>query len=113
MIEGWMVTLSIFIFGLLWKVASSHFTLARLEKNDDLNKLRINTLEKTQLKMIEALDRTYATQEFTYKLFITRKEHSEQSTRLEEKLVLEMGHLNKTLDKISKVIEGKLTSIIN
>lgn len=32
MIDGWMVTLTIFILGLLWKVASSHFTLTRLDK---------------------------------------------------------------------------------
>jgi len=111
-IEGWMITLTIFILGLIWKVALSHFTLVRLEKNDEVNKLRINSMEKTQLKMIEALERTYATQEFAYDVFITRKEHDTAQNSLEEKLVSEMGHLNKTLDKISKIIEDKFIRII-
>ena len=105
-IEGWMVTLSIFILGLIWKVASSHFTLVRLEKNDEINKLRINSFEKTQIKMIEALDRTYATQKFVYELFITKDMHNNSVDRLEEKFVSELGHLNKTLDGLSDAIEA-------
>jgi len=105
-IEGWMITLSIFILGLIWKVALSHFTLVRLEKNDELNKLRINSFEKTQIKMIEALDRTYATQKFVYELFITKDVHDDSVKRLEEKFVSELGYLNKTLDRLSEAISA-------
>ena len=107
-IEGWMVTVSIFMLGLIWKVASSHFTLSKLKENDEMNKLRINSFEKTQIKMIEALDRTYATQKFVYELFITKNDHENSVERLEEKLVAEMGHLNKTLDKLSDIIDSKM-----
>ncbi len=105
-IDGWMITLSIFILGLIWKVAASHFTLVRLEKNDELNKLRINSFEKTQIKMIEALDRTYATQKFVYELFITKDTHNNSVERLEEKFVSELGYLNKTLDGLSEAISA-------
>ena len=105
-IEGWMVTLTLFTLGLIWKVASSHFILTKLEKNDELNKLRINSFEKTQIKMIEALDRTYATQKFVYELFITKDMHNNSVDRLEEKFVSELGHLNKTLDGLSDAIEA-------
>jgi len=105
-IDGWMITLSIFILGLIWKVAASHFILVRLEKNDELNKLRINSFEKTQIKMIEALDRTYATQKFVYELFITKDVHDDSVKRLEEKFVSELGYLNKTLDRLSEAISA-------
>ncbi len=102
---GGLVTLTIFILGLIWKVAQSHFTISELSENDEINKERINGLEKTQLKIVEALDRTYATEKFVYEIFITRREHNESMERLEEKLVTEMTHMNATLDKICKIIE--------
>jgi cell division protein FtsI/penicillin-binding protein 2 len=103
---GGLVTLAIFILGLIYKVAQSHFVIKELDENDDKNKSRINKLETTQLKMIEALDRTYATEKFVYEVFITRREHGDSMERLEEKLVMEMSHMNTTLDKICKIIEG-------
>jgi len=104
---GGLVTLAIFILGLIWKVSQSHLTISELSENDDKSKNRINVLEKTQLRMVEALDRTYATEKFVYEVFITRKKYDESMDRMEEKLVAEMNHMNATLDKICKIIEGK------
>lgn len=101
-----LVALTIFVLGLIWKVAQGHFSVKELIENDSKNKERINGLEKTQLKMVEALDRTYATEKFVYEVFITRREHGDSMERLEEKLVAEMSHMNGTLDKICKIIEG-------
>jgi len=103
---GGLVTLAVFILGLIWKVAQGHFTIKELSDNDELNKGRINKLEKSELRMTEALDRTYATEKFVYDVFITRKEHDTSMERLEEKLVTEMHHMNTTLEKICKIIEG-------
>lgn len=104
---GSLVTLAIFILGLIWKASQNHFQLKELTENDEKNKKRINTLEITQLKIVEALDRTYAQKEFVYEVFITRKEHDTSMERLEEKLVTEMTHMNTTLEKICKIIESK------
>lgn len=104
-VEGWMITLSIFILGLIWKAALDHFQIRNQKENDEKNKERINKLETTQLKMVEALERTYATEKFVYEVFITRREHGDSMERLEEKLVSEMSHMNETLEKICKIIE--------
>lgn len=106
---GGLVTLAIFILGLIWKASQNHFQTKELTENDDKNKSRINKLETTQLKMVEALDRTYATEKFVYEVFITRREHGDSMERLEEKLVAEMSHMNATLDKICKIIENGTT----
>lgn len=105
-IEGGLVALAIFILGLVWKASTSHFQIKVLVENDDKNKERINELETTQLKITEALDRTYATEKFVYEVFITRKEHGDSMERLEEKLIAEMTHMNETLEKIRKIIEN-------
>ncbi len=110
-IEGGIVTLSIFIIGLIWNSAISHFTIGRLRDGDIKNKARINLIETAQLKMIEALERTYATEKFVYNAYVTRREHNESMERLEEKLLTEMKHMNETLTKISNIIGSNAENI--
>ena len=112
-IDGWMITLSIFILGLVWKAATAHSSVKSLNdtkdtliKNDTSNKERINELDTNQIKMIEALERTYATEKFVYEIFITRREHDASMERLEEKLVAEMSHMNETLEEIRDAIKN-------
>lgn len=113
-IDGWMITLSIFILGLVWKASTAHSSVKSLKdenktliKNDTANKERINELDTNQIKIIEALERTYATEKFVYEVFITRREHGDSMERLEEKLVTEMSHMNETLEKICNIIEKR------
>lgn len=110
---GSLITLGIFILGLIWKASQNHFQTKELTENDEKNKERINELEDHKLKITEALERTYAPKEFVYEVFITRREHDDAMKNLEEKLVTQMTHMNealvstnKTLEKIHAVIEG-------
>jgi hypothetical protein len=107
-IEGGIVTLAIFILGLIWNAASAYFTISGLKSGDLKNKERINHLEVEQLRMVEALERTYATEKFVYNAYVTRKEHTQSMERLEEKLLIEMRHINEALTSISKAIGNSL-----
>ena len=111
-IDGWMITLSIFILGLVWKAATSHNSskeLGRqvvvLREDDTKSKNRINKLEEEQIRIIEALERSYASKELVYGNFVTSKDHGLAMSRLEEKLVAEMKHMNETLQQIRNALQ--------
>lgn len=105
-ITAW-VSLIIILSGLIYKVSKSHFQLFTLIKNDEENKNRLNNLDTFKIKVEEALDRTFVSKEYVFASFVTKEEHTASMSRLEEKLVNEMQHMNKTLERISKTLEEK------
>lgn len=102
---GGLITLSIFILGLIWHASNKNYEVKELMEHDYTNKKRLNALEKEQIKMEQALERTFATEHFVYEAFITRKEHTDTVERLEEKLMSEMRHMNISLNKLVEIVE--------
>jgi len=114
---GEWIALAGLLFVVLAQITWVYYTTkANKEGLDELRKDNVSIagafreIQREQIKMIEALERTYATEKFVYDVFITRKEHEQNLTHLEEKLVGEMRHMNASLDKICKYVEagGKL-----
>jgi cell division protein FtsI/penicillin-binding protein 2 len=108
-----LIALGIFILGLIYKAILNHIQTKKLNENDKEKTKRIGDLETEQLKITEALDRTFAPKEFVYEVFITRKEHNESLERLEEKLVIQMTHMNEALKNTNSTLEKMLAVIEN
>jgi hypothetical protein len=96
----------IFILGLVAKSAVDHFKIGELYRRDGLSKKRLNDMHNEQLKMVEALNRTYATEKFVYEFFITRTEHEQTVRHIEEKFLGELSHQSKMIEKICNILEN-------
>jgi hypothetical protein len=93
------------ILALVAKAAVDHFKIGELYRRDDLNKQRLNDMHTEQLTIIEALNRTYATEKFVYDLFITRKEHDTATQHIEEKFLRELSHQSEMIERICNIME--------
>jgi hypothetical protein len=99
------------ILGLVAKAAVDHFKVGELYRRDGLNKKRLNDMHTEQLKIIEALNRTYATEKFVYEVFITRKEHEQTVQHIEEKFLGELSHQSKMIERICNIMENGTVSV--
>ena len=106
-IKSWMIAISIFILGLVWKASDSHSKINILVENDETNKKRINALDKEQTKIVEALDRSFVSRELVYANFVTMENHAIAMKHLEEKLISKIDHSNDLLTRICETLEKK------
>ena len=93
------------ILGLVAKAAVDHFKVGELYRRDGLNKQRLNDMHTEQLKIIEALNRSYATEKFVYEFFITRTEHEQKIQHIEEKFLRELSHQSEMIERICNIME--------
>jgi hypothetical protein len=101
------------ILGLVAKAAVDHFKIGELLRRDGLNKQRINDMHTEQLKIIESLNRTFATEKFVYEVFITRKEHEQTVKHIEEKFLSELSHQSQMIERICNIMENGTVSVKN
>jgi hypothetical protein len=101
------------IIALVAKAAVDHFKIGELYRRDGLSKKRLNDMHNEQLKMVEALNRTYATEKFVYEVFITRKEHDQEMQHIEEKFLGELSHQSKMIERICNIMENGTVSVKN
>ena len=99
------------ILALVAKAAVDHFKIGELYRRDGLSKQRLNDMHTEQLKIIEALNRTYATEKFVYEVFITRKEHEQTVQHIEEKFLGELSHQSKMIERICNIMENGTVSV--
>jgi len=93
------------LFILAGKWYHDHMTIRDLKDRETKKDERIKILENEQIKIIEALDRTYVSREFLYKHFLGREDIEEKFAHLEKTFSSEMSHINLSLQKVVEIVE--------
>jgi len=83
-----------------------HMTLKDIRRRNLKTDKQIITIEKENLKIIEALERTYVSKDYIFKYFFSREDIEEKLKHLESSLTNELSHMNKSLEKLTTLIES-------
>jgi hypothetical protein len=84
-----------------------HLTIKEIKEDNSNLKKSFSVIEKENLKIIEALERTYASKEYLFKNFLSGKDIDEKLKHLDSMSESEFSHINNSIDKLNKLIEKK------
>ena len=84
-----------------------HMTIKDIKLNEAKRNKQISHIETENVKIIEALERTYVSKEYIFKYFFSREDIEEKMKHLESTLSSELSHINKAIENLTKVIERK------
>jgi len=84
-----------------------HMTVKDIKAETKLLKVNFVEIEKVNLKIIEALDRTYVSKEYIFKYFFSREDIEEKIKHLDSTMKTELVHINNSLEKLSQLIEKR------
>jgi len=92
---------------LIGKWYHDHMTVREMKQGDGKRNERLELIEKENLKIIEALERTYVSKEYIFKYFFSREDIDEKLKHLDSTIKSELSHINASLEKLSTLIEKR------
>jgi len=84
-----------------------HMTIKEVKEDNSNLKKTFSLIEKENLKIIEALDRTYVSKEYIFKYFFSREDIDEKLKHLDSTIKNELSHINTSIEKLSQLIEKR------
>jgi hypothetical protein len=84
-----------------------HMTIKDIKLNEAKRNKQISHIETENVKIIEALERTYVSKDYIFKYFFSREDIELKMKHLENTLTNELSHVNKALEKLTRVIEKR------
>lgn len=95
------------LFILVAKWYHDHMTIKDLKLQAESKRNRLDLLEKEQVKVAEALDRTFVSKEYIFKYFFSREDIDEKLKHLDSTIKNELSHINSSIENLSKLIEKR------
>ena len=84
-----------------------HMTVRDIKAGEEKRNERLGVIEKENLRIIEALERTYVSKEYIFKYFFSREDIEEKLKHLDSTIKNELSHINSSLEKLSSLIEKR------
>jgi hypothetical protein len=84
-----------------------HMTIKEMKVSEQKLNKQISHVETENIKIIEALERTYVSKEYIFKYFFSRKDIEVKFKHLESTISSELSHMSLSIERLTKSLENK------